>query len=88
MRRANERKHSANIEDIIDDNRDVIDESEIIFLMAPGINRGVFLNRDGHLSYLKDKVRSLGMSVPKANYTEGMKVYQILTQVELLIKNY
>ena len=39
MRRANEKLHQENIENILDENFKEIQKCDIIFLQAPGINK-------------------------------------------------
>ena len=70
MRRANEIKHAKNIEEIMEEFRKELEEADLIFLNAPGINKLFFMGEGKPLSHMKEKVKSVSFSLKKANYTE------------------
>lgn len=68
MRRENEKMLQEHIDDFMEDSRDLIDESDVIFFFAPGANRLLFLAEGRPLHMHVNKVKSIQYANKKANY--------------------
>lgn len=83
VRRAMEQKHQEAITSILTTHKAELRRCEVIFLHAPGVNRGFFVTEGAPLSEMKGKVRSVGVTPGRANYTEVQRIQQELSTVEL-----
>ena len=86
IRRENEKKHSENIESIVNANQEVLNRASLIFLHAPGMNYFTFIGESGLLKKWKDKVRSVGVTTGKAKLQEAERVFAEITMSTLLIR--
>lgn len=86
MRRANEVKHEENILAILEEYKEELDNSDAIFLNAPGLNKFYFLAEGRPLTHIKEKVRTISLTVKKANFTEIENTVEQLLQVRLSLK--
>lgn len=83
VRREMEKKHQEAIEAILTAHKAELSRCDAIFLHAPGVNRGFFVAEGAPLRDLKDRIRSVGMTAGRANYTEVQRIQQELATVEL-----
>lgn len=83
VRREMEKKHQEAIEAILTAHKAELAKCDAIFLHAPGVNRGFFVAEGAPLRGLKDRIRSVGMTAGRANYTEVQRIQQELATVEL-----
>ena len=83
MRREMEKKHQEAIFEIVTLHKKELGQCDIIFLHAPGINRSFFVADGAPLKDLEAKIRSVGLTAGKANFTEITRIIQELSTVEL-----
>ena len=83
VRREMEKKHQEAIAAILTAHKAELTRCDAIFLHAPGVNRGFFVGEGAPLRDLQEKIRSVGMTAGRANYTEVQRVQQELVTVEL-----
>jgi hypothetical protein len=79
IRRANEKKHQENIELILKLNEENLMKSDVIFIHAPGFNKGILIGENKPLFSYKKKILNLPYNIDKANYTNLMNVFKRLT---------
>jgi len=79
IRRANEKKHQENIELILKLNEDNLMKSDIIFLQAPGFNKGILIGENKPLFSYKKKILNLPYNLDRANYTNLIYAFKRLT---------
>jgi len=68
MRRQNEILLQQHIDEFMEDAKTHIDQSKIIFLYAPGMNKLMFTAKAGHLYENRSKVKAVTFPSKKANY--------------------
>jgi len=79
IRRANEKKHQENIELILKLNEENLIKSDIIFVQAPGFNKGILIGENKPLFSYKKKILNLPYNLDRANYTNLMNAFRRLT---------
>ena len=79
MRRANEKKHQENIEMILKLSESDIEKCSVIFIQAPGFNKGILIGENKPLDKYKKKLFNLPFNLPKANYTNICTAFKKLT---------
>jgi len=79
IRRANEKKHQENIELILKLNEEYLIKSDIIFIHAPGFNKGILIGENKPLFSFKKKILNLPYNIDRANYTNLMNAFKRLT---------
>lgn len=84
IRRDQEKKHIANVGQILTENKQAIESCELVFLQAPGLNRLFIINDSETLSGVKDRLRSVCLTAKKANYSEVEVIYNEITKVSLV----
>lgn len=84
IRRDQEKKHQVNVNEILTTYKKDIDECDMVFLQAPGLNRLFIINDSETLSGVKDKLRSLCLTAKKANFTEVESLYGAITEFTLI----
>lgn len=89
IRRENEKKHQENIQCILKLNDELLAKSDVIYLYAPGLNKGILIgNNEKSLFAYKKKIISIPFHVSRANYSNMMEIYQKLTTVVLEEENF
>ena len=86
IRRENEKKHGENIENIIEESKEMLDRASLIFLHAPGNNYYVFVSDKGHLEKWKKKIRPVGITTSKAKFQETERVFKEISTIKMLFK--
>jgi hypothetical protein len=86
IRRENERIHQEHIVEILEENDVHLASADLIFIVAPGLNRIILTKEPSPLAKYLHKVRSAGVSIGKANFAETSRVYELLEGVELCVK--
>ena len=66
------------------ENKKSIEECDLVFLQAPGLNRLFIINANETLSGCKDRLRSVCLTAKKANYTEVEGVFNEITKVSFV----
>ena len=69
IRRDQQKKHIFNVNEILTTHRKDIEDCDLVFLQAPGLNRLFIVNESQTLKGVKSKLRSLCLTAKKANYT-------------------
>lgn len=64
-----------------------IQQADLIYLNAPGLNKMFFIAEGKPLNSIKDRIRNIQFSMKKANYTEITEAYEILTTMRLDFDN-
>ena len=85
IRRANEKKHQENIENILKENEKSLEKCDLIFIQAPGINKNILLDENKVLDKYKDKLITLPLNLPKANYKNICYAFKAITNCYLEI---
>lgn len=77
IRRNNEKKHSDNVQSIMEANMEHLKSSDQILIHAPGENEAILFDEGRALNDFKkeNKVRSICQTLKKANYTEVKRIY-------------
>lgn len=60
-----------------------LETCDAIFLNAPGLNKYYFLAEGRPLNHIKEKVRTISLTVKKANFTEIENTVQTLLGTRL-----
>ena len=68
MRRNNEVLLQQHIEDYMEEAKNFIEDSKVIFLFAPGMNKNLFLSESKSLADHAHKVRAVIFPSSKANF--------------------
>jgi len=86
IRRANEVKHQENIEDILEETRAFLDQSDYVFIHAPGENTSILFDEGKALfEYRKQQnFKSLCLTAKKANYTEIKNIRDHILKVYII----
>ena len=84
IRRDQEKKHIANVYSLLTNHRKDIEECDLIFLQAPGLNRLFVINENQTLQGVKDRLRSLCLTAKKANFSQVETLYNSLTEFTLI----
>ena len=87
MRRNNEVMHQENIAKIIEELKPVIQDSDTIFVHAPGPNKHILFDQGGSLFDFKKDVVSIGVTSKKANYSEVLRLFEEVTKVYIVSEN-
>lgn len=87
IRRANEKKHQENIEDVLKENDDFLEKCDCIFIQAPGLNKNILLGENKLLNKYKNKLYNLPLNLPKANYSNICFAFKTITNCSLEINN-
>ena len=84
MRRENERLLQDHIDEFMDDSKDLIEESDVIFFLAPGANKLAFLAEGRPLHAHVHKVKAIQFANKKANHTEAVELVKRISEVKLI----
>ena len=71
----------------MEDSKDLIDQSAVIFFHAPGANKLVFMAEGIPLHSHSHKVKSVQYANKKANHQEAVELVKKLVEVKLVLKN-
>ncbi|KRX01983.1 hypothetical protein PPERSA_07628 [Pseudocohnilembus persalinus] len=82
IRRDQEKLHQEKVRCLIQYHAEDLQNSSIIFLQAPGINKLILLSEGEPLLKYLNKTRSLCISSKKANYTENERIYKHITNYQ------
>ena len=85
MRRQNEILLQQHIDDFMEEAKSHIQQSKIIFLYAPGMNKLMFTAKSGHLSDYQNKVKAVIFPSQKANATDAVELVSKITQVTWIL---
>lgn len=90
MRRENEKLLQEYIETHMQENKEHIKNSQVIFLHAPGFNKTLFMSQSKALQHYAHKVKSIEYKSQKANFQEAKDLFTKLTEVNIIfdINNY
>lgn len=84
MRRENERLLGEHIDAFMEEASQLMQESKVIYLHAPGMNRLVFMAQSGPLAKFSHKVKAVQFGNKKANHTEATELAKRLTDVKIV----
>lgn len=84
IRRDQEKKHMENVSRILKEHKAAIDECDVVFLQAPGLNRLFVINADETLSGCKEKLRSVCLTAKKANYSEVETLFEEISKIHFV----
>ena len=84
MRRENEKVLQEHIDEFMEDSKDLIEESHVIFLHAPGANKLIFLSEDRPLHQHIRKVKSIQFANKKANHSEAVELVKRLSEIKII----
>ena len=82
MRRANEVLLQGHIEEFMEEAKGHIEESKIIFLHAPGLNKNLFLSESRPLAAQAHKIKAVNVPNVKAQYQDAVELVSKLIQVK------
>ena len=83
MRRNNEKLHQEHIHDILEEYKEDLENSDVIYLNAPGVNKSLLFGPDMPLKDLRHKIRTLPFNMKKANYSELQRAFDELLTVKI-----
>lgn len=63
-----------------------IEQADVIFLHAPGLNKTLFLSESRPLQDCAHKVKSIEYKSKKANYAEASDLFTKITEVKIYLK--
>jgi len=78
MRRENEKLLAEHIEKYLEEAKQHIQQSEVIFLHAPGLNKSYFITESKPLQGYENKIKSIEYKSKNANYTEAVDLVKKL----------
>ena len=84
IRRHQEKLHQENVSGILEECEKDLQQSDIIFLQAPGLNRKIIIEGSEALCRLKHKLRSVCYSARKANFQNVEEVHDLIKRVFIL----
>lgn len=84
MRREMERVHQQNVANIMEECKQYLADSQVIFLHAPGINRLFFLTEGKPLKPYMEKIKPIIVHTKKANFENVIDVFEKLTAISLI----
>ncbi len=85
MRRENEKLLQEHISQYMEEAKQFIEEADVIFLHAPGMNKTLFLSQTRPLAGHLHKVKSIEFKSKKANYQEAVELQRKITEVKIHI---
>lgn len=86
IRRENEKIHQMNVDNILEENLQEIEQCDLVFLQAPGINKLLLIEENKPLFKIREKLRSLCLTAKKANYTEVERIFKAICKVYLILE--
>jgi len=87
IRRELEKIHQANVANIMEEYKQYLADSQVIFLHAPGINRSFFLTEGMPLKPYMGKIKPIILHTKKANFENIIDVFEKLTDASLIFSN-
>lgn len=84
MRRENEKLLQDHIDAFMEEAAEMFEQSKVIYLHAPGMNKLMFMAQSGSLYKYAHKVKSVQFANKKANHTEATELSKRLTEVKLI----
>ena len=75
-----------NVSRILTENKQAIEDCDLVFLQAPGLNRLFIINADETLSGCKEKLRSVCLTAKKANYSEVETLFNEISSRSLTLR--
>lgn len=86
IRRENEKIHQMNVDNILEENLKEIEQCDLVFLQAPGVNKLLLIEENKPLFKIREKLRSLCLTAKKANYTEVERIFKAICKVYLILE--
>lgn len=89
MRRLNEINHQKKIFEILNENRNYLEEADFIVVHAPGENKAILFDEGRALYDFRSerRVRYLNIEVKRANYSEAKRAYEELLKVYIVAED-
>ena len=69
----------------MEEGKQYIEEADVIFLHAPGMNKTIFLSESRPLQEVAFKVKSIQFKSKKANYSEAVELVKKITEVKIYL---
>eukprot|EP00744_Colponema_vietnamica_P007074 GILI01010214.1.p1 GENE.GILI01010214.1~~GILI01010214.1.p1 ORF type:complete len:397 (-),score=77.97 GILI01010214.1:34-1134(-) len=83
MRRYNETKHQEHIADVLEEWTEYLQQADLIFIHAPGINKSFFLGDHTPIRPTDPRIRSIPLTSAKPTFSEVQRVFDELFSAEL-----
>ena len=71
----------------MDEAKSFIEQADVIFLHAPGLNKTLFLSESRPLQESAHKVKSIEFKSKKANFTEAVELVNKISEVKIYLKS-
>ncbi|CDW87012.1 UNKNOWN [Stylonychia lemnae] len=86
MRRNNEKILQEHILEYMEEAKQYIEEADVIFLHAPGLNKMIFLSESQSLQKVAHKVRNIEFRSKNANFSEAQELVKKITECKVFLK--